>query len=67
VVGISCAGKEKKTSALLTAIIKMNIIRRKWIHSSSKGYKELKNLECSITYDAKGASSSRGKGQAHSF
>lgn len=30
-----------------------------------KGSRELLNLECSINYDAKGTSSSCGKGKAH--
>jgi hypothetical protein len=30
-----------------------------------KGRRGLLNLECSINYDAKGASSRRGKGKAH--
>jgi hypothetical protein len=32
-----------------------------------KGRRELLNLECSINYDSKGASSRRGKGKAHAF
>jgi hypothetical protein len=66
VVGISCVGQEK-TLALLTAIEKED--RREEVDSlsSSKGYMKLKNLECTINYDAKGVSSSRGKSKAHAF
>lgn len=66
-VGISCVGEGKKTLALLTAIEKEHRWEELDSLSSSKGYRELKNLECSINYDAKGASSSRGKGKAHAF
>jgi hypothetical protein len=67
VVGISCVGKENKTLTLLTAIEKEH--RREELASLSnfKGYRELKNLECSINYDAKGVSSSCEKSKAHVF
>jgi hypothetical protein len=33
--------------------------------SKSKGSREVKNLECTINYDARGSSSSRGKARGH--
>jgi hypothetical protein len=62
-------GNEEQTLALLTAIEEEH--RREELAFPSnlgiRGSRELRNLECSINYDAKGECSSRGKGKAHVF
>jgi hypothetical protein len=63
----SHVGHEKQNLALLTAIGEEHC--REELASLSnlgiKGSMELRNLECSINYDARGEFSSRGKGKAH--
>jgi hypothetical protein len=65
IVGISYAGHEEPFFALLTVIEEE--YHREEIGSLSKlgikGNRELRNLECSINYDARGKCSSHGKGK----
>jgi hypothetical protein len=55
-------GHEEQTLAFLTSFEVDHRREELASLSSFKGMRELQNLECSINYDAKGASSSRGKG-----
>jgi len=65
IVGISCMGHEEQFMALLIVIEECHHLED--LTSLSKlgniGNMELRRLECSINYDAKGESSSRGKGK----
>jgi hypothetical protein len=68
IVGISCVGHEEQSLALLIVIEEEH--HREELASLSnlgiKGSWELRNLECSINYDARGECSSREKkGKAH--
>jgi hypothetical protein len=66
-VGISCAGHVEQTVALLTALEEDHRQEELGSLSSFRGSRELKNLEFSINYEAKGTSSSHGKGRVHIF
>jgi hypothetical protein len=63
-LGISFGGNEKSFLNLLTILEEEQ--HREVVGSAStpKGRRELKNLECSINFDARGIGSSRGKDKA---
>jgi hypothetical protein len=58
-------GYEKQFMALLTIIEERHCLEDSvsLYKLGNKGSRELRRLECSINYDAKGKSSSRGKGK----
>jgi hypothetical protein len=60
--GISCGGNEKELMDLLTELEEKHGHEVLVSPSKPKGRRELKNLECSINFDARGVHSSRGKG-----
>jgi hypothetical protein len=61
IVGISCVGHEKQFLALLTNLEEEHHHEVSATPSKhgTKGSRELKNLECSINFDARGDCSSR--------
>jgi hypothetical protein len=63
ILGISCGGKEKKLLDLLTVLEEEQCHEVLVSPSKPKGRRELKNLECSINFDARGDCYSRGKGK----
>jgi hypothetical protein len=67
IVGISCEGHEEQTLALLTAIEEEHWHEEMSSLSNFKGCRELRNLEYSINYNARGESSCRGKSKACVF
>lgn len=67
IVGITYVGCEEQTLALLTAIEENHRWEALASLSNFKDSRELRNLECYINYDAKGESSSCGKGKVHVF
>jgi hypothetical protein len=58
IVGLSCGGDEKSLLDLFSATEK-GVGAQKWHFCSKGGKRELKNLECSINFEAKGRGSNR--------
>jgi hypothetical protein len=63
ILGISCGGNEKRLLDFLSVLEEGHRHEVVAFVPKTKGRRELKNLECSINFDARGDCSSRGKGK----
>jgi hypothetical protein len=63
ILELSFGGDEKRLMDLFSAIEEGRYLEDEASTSKLKGKKELKNLECSINFDAKGSGSSQSIGR----